>query len=116
MVSQFSGAVIKHQKQKQLGAESIYFMAALRLYSSPKEVRAGAQGRNLETGTDAETMDAAYWLLPLPYSAYFLIPPRTRSPRVVIVPSEPGPPTPITNGEITLQTYLQTNSTEAFSQ
>lgn len=55
-----SMAVIKHQNQKQLGEEKAYFILQL-----IRDVRAQTQGRNLETGTEAEAMGSAvYWLAP----------------------------------------------------
>jgi hypothetical protein len=62
--------VIKHGHQDQLGEERVYFSSWVNT-PSLREVGAGAQGRKLEAGTEAEAIGcvcvcvcvcAAYWL------------------------------------------------------
>lgn len=61
-----SVAVIKDRDQKRFKEEGVYFVLQLSSHiSSLREVRAGAQGRNLEAGVKAEARkSAAYWLAP----------------------------------------------------
>lgn len=59
-----------------------------------KAVRAKAQGRILEVGTDAEAVEGvAYWLV----STCCFIVPRTTGPGMVLPKNELGPPTSVVN-------------------
>lgn len=49
-------ALLKHYGQKQLGEEWPSFILQL-VSPSSREVRIGTQGRNVESGTDAEAME-----------------------------------------------------------
>jgi hypothetical protein len=49
---------MKHHEQKLLREEKVYFALYLSAHSpSLTEVRAGTQHRNIEAGTEAETME-----------------------------------------------------------
>jgi hypothetical protein len=73
--------MIKYHDQKQFGEERVAFSLQLLGHSaSPREVKAGTKGRNLETRTEAEAMEEYYLLvcsicLPIHY--------RTICPKVV---------------------------------
>ena len=68
--------VIKHHDQSNWEMKGLIWLLLRR--KSGQELK---QGRNLEAGADAETMEgAAYWLVPMACSAYILIEPRTASP------------------------------------
>lgn len=68
---------------------------------SPKEIRIGARGRNLEIGTKTEAMD----LLFVDCFSYFLIQPRM-GPRSGFVNSGLHPTTSVINQNNELQTCL----------
>lgn len=53
-----SAVILKHSDAKQLGKERAYlFGLSDHSHPSLREVMMGAQGRNLNIGTEAETMD-----------------------------------------------------------
>ena len=94
------------------------FISDYSFYSpSSREVRAGTQGKNLETGTDAEAMrSATYWCVPhMACSTCFLTPSETTCPgwhRLLwAVPSHASH-----SQESVLQTRLLVNLMEAVSQ
>jgi hypothetical protein len=60
-VSSLLSVAVKRSDQKELGKRRLYLTHTSKPLSIIKEVRAGAQGRNLEAGTEAE---AAEVLLP----------------------------------------------------
>jgi hypothetical protein len=100
------------QKQFGKGTGLLHFVAH-RL--SQREVRAGAQARNLEAGTKAElTEDAGYSLASQAYSACFLIQPKTTCPRVALPKVRLGPPTSITHRVNAPQTCLLADLLEEF--
>ena len=76
--------VMKHHDLKHLREERVYLLHTPTLQSS-EEVRAGTQGRNLETGTEAEARrGAAYWLTPHSLLSLLSYTPRTTCPEVAL--------------------------------
>lgn len=63
--------VIKH-RSKQTREERVYFSVSLYSHSpSWSEVRAGARGRNLEAGTEAEAMECCSVAFSSGFVSYF---------------------------------------------
>ena len=56
-LSKLTIAVMKHHNQKQVGEERAYLAYTSTSQFITKEVRKGTQGRSLNSGTDAETME-----------------------------------------------------------
>lgn len=54
-------AMVKHHNQKKLGKESLFHLTLPHHCPSLKEVKEGAQGRNLEAGTQVEAVEE--WFL-----------------------------------------------------
>jgi hypothetical protein len=77
--------------RKQIGEERIYlvYTSFLLFIIKGSQNRNSEQGRNLEAEADTKTM--VYWLVPMACSAYFLIEPKTTSPRNSTTHNELGP-------------------------
>jgi hypothetical protein len=72
--------VTKHHDQKEVGEERVYLAYAI-VYHQTQSMQKLKQGRRLEAGPDAETMDGYYVLA---CSVCFLIKPKTTSPGMIL--------------------------------
>lgn len=74
----FTVSLINAVSKSKLGWDGFMWATHPRHSPSLRKAKAGSQGRNLETGDETEAVEgAAYWMVPMHFSACFYIPQRT---------------------------------------